>query len=161
MTRADPHYRSRLRRPANVCADIAVPRDREVNMTTWNDLKTYVHSHYKIADEQDNMIKLIFETRDMRSQVVVLWHLTLSGNGEEWVQIESPFGELGSIDLTAALQAVGNTVCGGMALFGNMVTFRHSLPLADLNIAEFESPLALVTTTADQLEKTLVGGDKF
>ena len=48
-----------------------------------------------------------------------------------------------------------------MSLLGNMVTFRHSLPLDDLNIAEFESPLALVTTTADQLEKALVGGDKF
>jgi hypothetical protein len=132
-----------------------------VTVTTWNDLKAYVHNHYKIADEQENMIKLVFETGSMRSQVVVLWHLTLAGSGEEWVQIESPFGELGSIDLTAALQAVGNTVCGGMSVLGNMVTFRHSLPLDDLNIAEFESPLALVTTTADGLEKALVGGDKF
>jgi hypothetical protein len=130
-------------------------------MTTWNDLKAYVHNHYKIADERDDMIKLIFETGGMRSQVVILWHLTLSGGGEHWVQIESPFGELGSLDLTAALQAVGNTVCGGMALFGNLVTFRHSLPLDDLNIAEFEAPLALVTNTADNLEKALVGGDKF
>ncbi len=130
-------------------------------MTTWNDLKAYVHNHYKIAEERDDMIKLVFETGGMRSQVVILWHMTLAGNGEHWVQIESPFGELGSLDLTAALQAVGNTVCGGMALFGNLVTFRHSLPLDDLNIAEFEGPLALVTTTADNLEKALVGGDKF
>jgi hypothetical protein len=130
-------------------------------MTTWNDLKAYVHNHYKIADEQENMIKLIFETGGMRSQVVLIWHMTLTGNGEEWVQIESPFGDINSLNLAAALQEVGNTVCGGMALFGNMVTFRHSVPLADLNIAEFESPLALVTTTADRLEHALVGGDKF
>ena len=129
-------------------------------MTTWSDLKAYVHNHYKIADEQDNMIKLVLATGGMRDQVVIVWHLTL-GNGEEWVQIESPFGELETLNLTAALQAVGNTVCGGMALFGNLVTFRHSVPLADLSIAEFESPLALVTTTADRLEKELVGGDKF
>ena len=130
-------------------------------MTTWNDLTSYVKNHYKISDEQPNMIKLIFETGGMRSQVVILWHMTLANGSEEWVQIESPFGELGSIDLAQALQAVGNTVCGGMALFGNMVTFRHSLPLENLNINEFESPLALVTATADQLEKNLVGGDKF
>jgi hypothetical protein len=130
-------------------------------MTTWNDLLGYVHSNYKIADERPDMIKLIFETGSLRSQVVILWHMTLANSNEEWVQIESPFGELGSLDLAAALQAVGNTVCGGMALFGNLVTFRHSLPLDNLNINEFESPLALVTTTADQLEKTLTGGDKF
>jgi hypothetical protein len=130
-------------------------------MTTWNDLTQYVHNHYKINDERPDMIKMIFQYDGMRSQVVILWHMTLANSNEEWVQIESPFGELGSIDLTRALQAVGNTVCGGMALFGNLVTFRHSLPLDNLNINEFESPLALVTATADQLEKELVGGDKF
>ena len=86
----------------------------------------------------------------------------LSGNGEHWIQIESPFGELGQVDLSAALQAVGNTVCGGMALAGGtLVTFRHSVPLEDLSINEFEAPLALVTGTADRLEQSLTGGDKF
>jgi hypothetical protein len=129
-------------------------------MASWNDLVEYVKRNYKVSDEQPDMLKLLFETGNMRSQVVLLWHMSLSNN-EEWVQIESPFGELGSLDLAAALQAVGNTVCGGMALFGNLVTFRHSLPLDNLNINEFESPLALVTTTADQFEKQLTGGDKF
>lgn len=129
-------------------------------MANWSTLVNYVQSNYKIADQGPDMIKMIFETGDLRSQVVFLWRQTLSG-GEEWVQIESPFGELGSLDLTAALKAVGDTVCGGMALFGNLVTFRHSLPLENLNINEFESPLALVTSTADTLEKQLVGGDKF
>jgi hypothetical protein len=129
-------------------------------MASWNDLSAYVHRTYKIADENDNMIKMVFETGNLRSQVVVLWHLTLS-DGEEWVQIESPFAELGSVNLGQALQHVGQTVCGGMALLGNMVTFRHSLPLANLNINEFESPLILVTKTADDLENALVGGDKF
>lgn len=130
-------------------------------MTTWNDLVSYVKNHYKIADENPDMIKLLFETGNMRSQVVLLWHMTLSNSSEEWVQIESPFAKLGGVDLTKALQLVGNTVCGGMALYGNLVTFRHSLPLENLNINEFESPLGLVTTTADSLEKELVGGDKF
>ena len=129
-------------------------------MSTWADLVTYVHSNYKVSDESQNSIKLVFETGNLRSQVVVLWHLTLE-RGEEWVQIESPFGELGQVDLNAALQHVGNTVCGGLALVGNLVTFRHSLPLANININEFEGPLHMVTGTADQLERTLTGGDRF
>jgi hypothetical protein len=103
---------------------------------------------------------MIFDTGGMRSQVVIVWHMRLN-DGEEWVQIESPFAELGSVDLGQALQQIGNTVCGGMAMFSNLVTFRHSLPLDNLNINEFESPLRLVTTTADNLEKMLVGGDRF
>jgi hypothetical protein len=129
-------------------------------MTTWNDLVTYVHNHYKIADEGPNMIKLVFETGGLRSQVVIVWHLSLA-DGEQWIQLESPFGELGSVDLAAALRRIGNTVCGGMALAGNLVTFRHSLPLSNLQINEFESPLQLVTTTADSLEQMFSGGDRF
>jgi hypothetical protein len=130
-------------------------------MTTWNDLVGYVHANYKITDESHNMIKLVFDTGNMRSQVVIVWHLTLGDGSEEWVQIESPFGEVGSVNLAAALQQIGNTVCGGLAQAGNLVTFRHSLPLENLNINEFESPLALVTTTADNLERQLTGGDRF
>jgi hypothetical protein len=130
-------------------------------MATWSDVVAYVRSNYKIAEEKPNSLKLIFETGNLRSQVVLLWHLTLNDGSEDWVQIESPFGELGSVDLTAAVQMIGNTVCGGMAHVGNLVTFRHSLPLLNLNINELERPLALVTTTADNLERELTGGDKF
>ena len=130
-------------------------------MTTWNDLVQYVSSNYKISERTDSMLKLVFETGSMRSQVVLVWHLTLDRGAEEWVQIESPFGEFGSVDLAAALQQIGSTVCGGMALYGNLVTFRHSVPLANLNINEFESPLALVTSTADALERAFTGGDRF
>jgi hypothetical protein len=131
-------------------------------MASWTDLKQYIQNNYKIADERDDMIKLIFETGGLRSQVVIVWHVQLAGSGEHWIQIESPFGELGSLDLAAALNAVGNTVCGGMSLVGGqLVTFRHSVPLDDINIGEFEAPLAMVTSTADKLEQALTGGDKF
>jgi hypothetical protein len=131
-------------------------------MATWSDLQSYIRNNYKSADETPDSIKLVFDVGGLRSQVVIVWHLQLSGTNEEWVQIESPIGELGSVDLTAALRAVGNTLVGGLALAGgNIVTFRHSVPLDDLSINEFEVPLHLVTGTADQLEQALSGGDKF
>jgi hypothetical protein len=130
-------------------------------MATWTDVVGYVKQNYKVADEKPNMLKLVFETGNLRSQVVIVWHVTLDNGAEEWVQIESPFGEIGQVNLAHALQQIADTVCGGMALVGNLVTFRHSLPLQNLNINEFERPLALVTTTADNLERFLTGGDTF
>ncbi len=131
-------------------------------MASWSELKQYINNHYKVADENEDMIKLNFETGGLLSQVVIIWHEQLSGTGEHWIQIESPFGEIGSLDLVAALNAVGNTVCGGMSLVGgSLVTFRHSVPLDDINISEFEAPLHLVIGTADRLEQALTGGDKF
>jgi hypothetical protein len=130
-------------------------------MATWGDVVSYVHSNYKVADEKPNVIKLIFEVGGLRTQVVMLWHLTLAHGQEEWVQIESPIGEVSKVDLNRALDGLVDTVCGGLGKLGNLVTFRHAIPLQNLNINEFEAPLALVTTTADQLERQLVGGDEF
>src|ERR1700709_1049543 len=96
----------------------------ECAMATWDALKSYIRSTYKVAEERPDMVKLVFETGELRSQIVLLWHMTLAGNSEEWVQIESPSGELESINLTHALKEIQDTVCGGLAMAGdNLVTF--------------------------------------
>lgn len=130
-------------------------------MATWQDLVRYVKANYKIADESPTSLKLVFETGNLRSQVVMLWFAALAGGTEEWLQIESPFAEVDKVDLTRALEEVGHIVCGGLALIGNVLTIRHAMPLANLDINEFERPLALVTNTADQLEQQLSDQDQY
>ena len=130
-------------------------------MATWLDLAQYVRSNYKIADENHDMIKIIFETNNLRSQVVFLWRQVLMNGEEEWIQIESPFAELGSVDLRKVLEELSSVVCGSLALTADHLTVRHAVPLANLNINEFERPLVLVTSTADHLEQSFVGSDKY
>jgi hypothetical protein len=130
-------------------------------MATWSALTEYVRSHYKVADEKPESMKLFFDVGDLRSQVVYLWRMRLLNGAEDWIQIESPFGRLASINLRAAVDAMGDTVCGGIATLQEFVTVRHSVPLENLDINEFERPLILVTTTADRLERQLQGADEF
>lgn len=130
-------------------------------MATWSALTEYVRSHYKIADEKPGSMKLIFDVGDLRSQVVFLWRMSLLDGEEDWVQIESPFGRLDSVNLRGAIDAMGQTVCGGIAAMGDLATVRHSVPLLNLDINEFERPLSLVTGTADRLEQQFQGGDQF
>jgi hypothetical protein len=130
-------------------------------MATWPALTEYVRSHYKVSDEKPRSMKLIFDVGDLRSQVVFLWRMSLLEGEEDWVQIESPFGRLDSINLRAAIDSMGNTVCGGIASLNEFVTVRHSVPLLNLDINEFERPLFLVTGTADRLERQFKGGDEF
>jgi hypothetical protein len=130
-------------------------------MATWSDVKTYIHETFKVDDLSDEVMKMVFETGDLRSQLVFLTHYTLQAGAEDWVAIESPFAEVGSVDLDKALEEVGNLVCGGLSRVATMVTLKHSIPLANLNINELQRPLALVVNSADTLEKKLVGGDRF
>jgi hypothetical protein len=83
------------------------------------------------------------------------------GGTEEWVQIESPFGRLDSVDLRGAVEATRETVCGGIGAMGELATVRHAMPLLNLDINELERPLILVTSTADNLERQFQGGDAF
>lgn len=130
-------------------------------MASWPELVNYVRSNYKVADAKPDMIKMIFSTGGLRSQVVLLWRQRLMDGAEEWVQIESPVGPVDGMDLRRVLQEVGDMVCGGAAIVGDLLLIRHSVPLANLDINEFERPLDLVTLTADELEKKLVGGDTY
>jgi hypothetical protein len=66
-----------------------------------------------------------------------------------------------SVNLRAAVEATEKIVCGGIGSLGELVTVRHSVPLLNLDINEFERPLHPVTTTADRLEQQLQGGDQF
>ena len=130
-------------------------------MATWQDLANYVRSNYKISDEAPNMIKLVFDTGNLRSQVVLLWRLELEGGAEQWLQIESPFANRHAVDVNRVLDEMTSMVCGGLGIYGDVLTLRHAVPLENMNINELERPLHLVTQTADRLEQMFVGGDQF
>jgi hypothetical protein len=72
-----------------------------------------------------------------------------------------PFGRLDSVNLRGAVEALGETVCGGIGAWGEFVTVRHAAPLLNLDINELERPLFLVTSTADDLEHKFQSGDNF
>jgi len=136
-------------------------------MANWRDVIGYLRSSYKIADEIRNdsgeitALKLIFNTGDGRSQVVLVGRETLNDGQEEWLSIESPFARIDGVDLRAVVKEAGNKVCGGLGVVGDLLTFKHSAPLANLDNNELERPLHLVIGTADRLEHQFAGGDTF
>jgi len=52
-------------------------------MANWASLVDYVNRNYKIADQNDTMVKLIFNTGDLRSQVIFVWKSSLMNGAEE------------------------------------------------------------------------------
>lgn len=131
-------------------------------MTTWADLKRYIEANYKVQQSAENLIRMSFSLPDLRSQTVFVWRLSLMDGDEAWVQLESPVGKSGEVDLATALEATKDLVCGGLALAGEFVVVRHAAPIANLDPNEFDRPLELVTRAADALERTLNdGADRY
>ena len=130
-------------------------------MATWRDFAAFVRSSYEVSSSSPDMIELIFETDSGRSQAVHLWHRALMRGREDWLIIESPFASLANADLERVLKEADNLVCGGVVTDGRALIYRHAVPLANLDVNEFERPLELVTLAADRLEHSISGGDVY
>jgi hypothetical protein len=134
-------------------------------MATWQQLRQYIDETYKYTELENGRLKLTFNMGDGgRQQVAILSIHRLRDGAEEWVLIESPVGPMDQINLVAALREAGTLVCGALAQdsFGaGLLVFRHTLPLQNMDLNEFERPLDLVLTSGDELERALTGQDLF
>lgn len=136
-------------------------------MAEWNDLVAYIRRTYDVIrfEPDEVRIRMSFakDEEDIlgRRQIMVVAHEILDQN-EDWVQIATPFARVEEVDLHEVLTEVGNTiVVGGVALMGDYLVLRHSLPLINLDINEFTDPLDLVAAGAEQLERRFTGRDDF
>jgi hypothetical protein len=140
-------------------------------VATWAGLVTFMRREYEVIGDEPDEVTILFrydpeddedDYRDRRSQMVAVVRESLDSTREDWVQIASPFARVGQVDLRAVLEEVGNTtVVGGVAIIGEFVMLRHSLPLVNLDLNEFIDPLVLVSRAADRLERRFLGGDEL
>jgi hypothetical protein len=130
-------------------------------LATWPELRSYIADRYTIAGEHNDVLALDFRLPNGRTQLVTIQHYTMLNGDEHWALVESAFAKVGAVDLHRAVSLVETMVCGGIAKAGDLLTLRHAIPLSNLDINEFERPLNLVTSSADELEAKLTGGDAF
>lgn len=129
-------------------------------MATWKDVQAFIHNNYKATDISDDIIKLVFETPGLRSQIVFVSRSTILED-QEWAVVSSPFAKVGSVDLKTALDEVSNYTVGGLYCVGDLLMVKDAVPLKNLDINELVDPMLLVLHAADFIEKKLGTGDEF
>jgi hypothetical protein len=141
---------------------------KESSVATWAQLVAFIRQEYEILGDEPGEIRILLryhadddDNQPARTQMVVVAREILDRR-EDWVQIASPFARANEVDLRAVLSEVGRTtVVGGVAIVGEYVVLRHSLPLTNLDLNEFVDPLVLVTGAAELLEQKFIGRDAF
>jgi hypothetical protein len=130
-------------------------------MADWASLRSYIKSNYKIVADELNSLTLHFEAGGGRTQVIVV---SISGEvgGSEWAEISTAVCAESEINPRDALIRNSQMIVGGLALIqGGPVVYRHSFPLVNLDLPEFDIPLRAVVVFGDRLEQELAGGDRF
>ena len=129
-------------------------------MATWVQIKKAIRNNYEVADELQDILKLIFTFADDRSQVVFI-EKSETANGELWVRISSPIGLIDSDDIESALEIVAGKICGGLIKANGIHYIRHSILADDLSYDELIRPLEVICGIADLLEEQFIGGDQY
>ena len=130
-------------------------------MTTWNDVIRYVRARYEVLEEIDDWLRFRLDTDEDRTQQVAVHHVA-DADGSAWVEISSPVGRAGEIDLRRLLELAGRSIVGGAAVVDGVALLKHTVPLEDLSVREeFERPLTLLVARADAVEHELTRTDQF
>ncbi|MFD4637024.1 hypothetical protein ACFWN2_06895 [Lentzea sp. NPDC058436] len=130
-------------------------------MTSWVEVINYVRLRYEVLEESDVWLRFRLDTDGARTQQVSVHHITDEG-GSAWVELSSPVGRAGEIDLLRFLELAGESQVGGAAVVDGVALLKHVAPLEDLSVREeFERPLQLLVGRADVLEHELTSSDHF
>ena len=128
-------------------------------MADWNGLVAHIKSKYKIKAEGEGWVNLLFETSDLRTQLV---QVVRGGEwlGTDWADIRTIVGDASSLSPNEALERNITLKCGFFGVIDGHLWLLHRFPLADLDINEFEVPLEIIVNYGDVLEKELTGKDE-
>jgi hypothetical protein len=133
---------------------------RRKNVASWEQLRSYIGSNYKITEDNGELLKLLFSTENGRSQILLV-NYSKTGSGVEFAIVASPIATVGTVELNSLLREASEYVVGGVVIYGDLLMLRHAVPLADLDASDFEVPLHFVVSAADSIEAKFVGSDNF
>jgi hypothetical protein len=112
-------------------------------MATWDEVRAYMRKSYKLLEEDESKISLLFGFDDNRKQSILLTRFEL-------------------LDLERALKLNGRSVVGYLALDRDGIyVMRHTALLSTLDPDELVIPLHVMVKAADKLEEESTGLDMW
>jgi hypothetical protein len=127
---------------------------------TWNEIKDYARSKYRLAEDEENWFSLVWSYDDGRSQKI--WVRRFNAFDMDWLEFRSFVCKGDKIPPLVALKKNAGFACGHLALDNDGdYCFLYNAPLPTMDPDEFELPLHDIARTADQFESDYDGEDKF
>ena len=123
-------------------------------MATQAEAINFLKSNFKLEQVSEDFFKILIEFNGNRSQ------LLYCGVYEFAMVISSPFATEDDLSPKQALNAVAESLFG-VKLIGGHYQLSALLFMEDLDASEINKGLFTLAKEADDLEKSLVGGDRL
>lgn len=125
-------------------------------MPTWNELKEYTRSKYKLSNDEEEWFGIVFAEKENRSQKIIVRKFTAFN--KEWIEFRTPICKQDEMSPVVALRKNAELAVGSLALVNDTYYLLHNAPLDSLDPDEFELPLNFLAIKADELEKQYSAG---
>jgi hypothetical protein len=123
-------------------------------MATIAEIKKFLENTYNYEVLESGTYKIIMDGDGGRSQLVFV------EVNDTWLNVLSPFAEMDDVTPKQALLANSEYILG-MQTLGDTYCVKYVALIADLDESEVVTGIEYAAGIADQLERELVGGDKF
>jgi hypothetical protein len=123
-------------------------------MATQAEVINYIKTNYKCEAVSGDLFKVLVEYESNRSQLVfVAVH-------EHAIVFNSPFASENDLTAAQALNAVTDELFGIKNIAG-LYSLANLIFMEDLDESEINKGIFFIAKSADDLEKSLVGGDRL
>jgi hypothetical protein len=127
-------------------------------MATWDEIRTYMRTRYRLLEEDDQHVALLFGFDDNRRHSITI--ARFEAMDREWVQFEARVCRKELLEPERALRMNGKSVVGFLALDrDSFYVMRHTALLSTLDPDELVVPMHVLVKVADKLEEELTGSD--
>ena len=128
-------------------------------MATWNDIQKHMRGRYKLADDQPDMMSMVWTYEEGRHQKIIVRRFEAAG--QDMVEFKSAFARKGQVEPEVLLRDNAQLPLATAALSGDVYLVVYNALIRTLDDASFEFILARVAAVADTLEEKYGSSDAF
>jgi hypothetical protein len=129
-------------------------------LPTWGEIQEFARSKYTLSADEDSRFEIVWVYKSDRRQQI--WVSRFQSMDRDWIEFRTFVCPVGDLKPEVALAKNPGYTIGSLGVdeYGNYV-MTHGALLATLDPEEFELPLQMLASVADDLEKEHAGADQF
>ncbi len=128
-------------------------------MATWTELREHMRVTYRLADDELDMLSMVWRYEDGRSQKIIIRRY--EAFERTLVELKSAFARRKDVDPEVLLRKNAELPLATIALSGDVYIVVYNALLEHLDFGDLDLYLSRVAAVADTLEETYASKDVF
>jgi hypothetical protein len=125
-------------------------------MPSWHDIQGYARNKYRLFKDEPDKFAIVFKERGDRTQLI--WVRPFKAYNQDFLEFKSFFCKEGEMPPAVALRKNAEMALGFIACVGDYYAVIWNVAMNNMVVEEFEMPLQIVSSRADELEQLYSSG---